>query len=174
MVRRIALAILLAALVAAPARAAGLGYSLPKLRVLTVGQALSVGGSVQVIGSTFEIGSVATQLGLDYAYTRDFGASANYSFFDLALGAGVPLGFTPQFYVTPALDVHSLFFVASPQSLDTPAFGLAPRLSFGFRPSRAVALELGLSQAFLLGLTAKGKPQSGGLTTVELSGTYSF
>ncbi|HEY9724624.1 MAG TPA: hypothetical protein V6D47_21660 [Oscillatoriaceae cyanobacterium] len=175
MLRRLLVpASLLPLVLQAPAQAAGVGYALPSFRVLTVGQALSLGASVQVIGTTFQISDVAAQAGLDYAYTRDFSASTNYAFFDLTVGAGVPLGFTPQFYVTPALDLHSLFFVSSPENLNTPAFGIAPRLSFGFRPARALAIELGLSQAFLLNLASKSQPHSGGLTTVQLSGTYSF
>lgn len=171
-------AALIAVLVAAPAQAAGVGISLPKFRVLTVsepaGTATSVGGSVQVVGTNLSIGAVQLKVGLDYAYTRDFAAAANYAFFDLGLGAGVPLGITPQFYLTPAVDTHTLFFAASPQGLVSPAFGVAPRLTVGFQATKQVRVELSASQTFLLGLRANNRAASGGMTLVELGGSYSF
>jgi hypothetical protein len=174
--RLLSLALILA--LAAPAEAAGVGFSLPKFRALTVGggagAATSVGGSVQVVGTRFSIGAVKLDVGLDYAFTRNFGTSANYSFFDLTLGGGVPFGFTPQFYVEPALDTHTLFFVASPEGLGTPAFGLGPRLTAGFRPASNIAVEVAAGYAFMLTMAAGGKATPGGLTTVEIGGTYSF
>ncbi|MFP5503218.1 MAG: hypothetical protein ACLGIN_12080 [Candidatus Sericytochromatia bacterium] len=166
---------LIAALVAVggalPAEAAAVGVSLPKFRALVVDEgtttATSFGGSVQVVGTGLSINKVAVNIGLDYAYTRDFAAAANYSFFDLQLGAGLPLGLTPQFYLTPAVDLHSLFFVASPQGLGSPAFGVAPRLTVGFQPSKAIRVELSGSQTFLPAI-------SSGMTIVELGGSYSF
>lgn len=166
----VALGVLLAA---SPAHAAGVGFSLPKFRALTVGDATSLGGSVQVVGTSLNMNRVAVSLGLDYAYTRDFSQGANYAFFDFNLGAGLPLGITPQFYLTPAVDGHLLAFVASPEGLGGPAFGVAPRLTGGFQPSKAIRVELSLSHAFLPMLG--GRPvRSGGMTIVELGGSYSF
>lgn len=160
------------------AEAAGVGFSLPKFRALTVGSgatgANSAGGSVQVIGTNFSIRPIKFDVGLDYAFTRDFGAGANYSFFDLTFGAGVPFGLTPQFYLEPAVDTHTLFFVASPQGLGTPAFGLGPRLTAGFKATNNISVELKGGYAFMLNLQAAGRPTAGALTTIELGGTYAF
>lgn len=172
---RLALVAALAVAGASPAEAAAVGVSLPKFRALIIDEgtttATSFGGSVQVVGTGLSINRVAVNVGLDYAYTRDFAQAANYSFFDLQLGAGLPLGITPQFYLTPAVDLHSLFFVASPQGLGSPAFGVAPRLTVGFQPSKAIRVELSGSQTFLPTLT---NARSGGMTIVELGGSYSF
>lgn len=175
---RLALVSAIALAWAAPASAAGIGFSLPKFRALNVGTgastAHSLGGSVQVIGTRFSMGIVKFDVGLDYAYTRNFAAGANYSFFDLQLGGGVPFGLTPQFYLEPALDTHTLLFVASPEGLSTPTFGLGPRLTAGFKPSANIAVEVGLGYAFMLNMAAGGKGTPGGLATVEVGGTYSF
>lgn len=162
----------------APAQAAGVGFSLPKFRALTASSAgasaSSVGGSVQVIGTNFSLRPIKFDVGLDYAFTRDFSAGTNYSFFDLTFGAGVPFGLTPQFYLEPALDTHTLFFVASPEGLGTPAFGLGPRLSAGFKATNNISVELKGGYALMLNMQAGGRPASGGLTTIELGGTYAF
>lgn len=160
-----AIAALLTMLLPTPAAAAGVGFSLPKFRALTLDGATSWGASVQVVGGAFSLGPTRLDLDFDYAYTRDFAAGANYSFFDAAAGLGYPMGFTPQLYVVPAVDVHALAFVAAPQNPDGPMFGVAPRLTVGYRPSRQISMELGASRLFF------GR---GGLTTVELEGTYSF
>ena len=160
---------------AAPASAAGVGLSLPKFRSLSVGaDATSFGGSVQVVGTSFSIGLASFDLGLDYAFTRNFAAAANYSFFDLGLGVGVPLGITPQVYVKPALDGHALLFVASPENLGTPTVGVGPSLTVGYKPNATMAVELGAGYALLPGLSAAGRPAAGGLFTVELGGTVRF
>jgi hypothetical protein len=170
------LAVVLA--LATPAHAAGVGFSLPKFRALTVGAgagaANSLGGSVQVVGTSFSIRPIKFNVGLDYAFTRDFAAGANYSFFDLTFGAGVPFGFTSQFYVEPALDTHTLLFVASPEGLGTPAFGAGPRLTGGFKPTANIAVELSAGYALMLNMMAAGRSTPGGLLTVEIGGTYSF
>lgn len=158
----------------APASAAGLGFSLPKFRALSVGGANSLGGSVQVIGSRFSLGLVKFDVGIDYAYTRDFAAGTNYSFFDVKVGGGLPFGLTQQVYLEPAVDAHTLMFVASPEGLRTPAFGVGPRLTAGFKPSSNIAVELGVGYAFMLNMAAAGKATPGALTTVEIGGTYSF
>lgn len=170
----LALVGLFVAVGAAPAHAAGVGLSLPKFRALTVGDATSYGGSVQVLGTTFSINRVSVDLGLDYAYTRDFSQGNNYAFFDFNLGAGLPLGITPQVYVVPALDAHVLAFVASPQGLGSPALGVAPRLTAGFQPAKAIRVELSVSHTFLPALMAGKAMRSGGMTIVELGGSYSF
>lgn len=173
-------ALTLAALVAltTPAHAAGLGFSLPKFRALQVasgaGTATSLGGSVQVIGTSFSILPLKFDVALDYAYTRNFAAGTNYSFFDVAFGGGVPFGITPTLYVEPAIDTHTLLFVASPESLGSPAFGVGPRLTGGFRPASNIAVELSASYALMLSMPTATRPTSGGLTTIEISGTYSF
>ena len=158
----------------APASAAGVGFSLPKLRVLNLEGASSVGGSVQVIGGVFSVGLARLDLALDYAYTRDFARAANYSFFDAQAGVGLPLQLSPQFYLTPALDAHALAFVASSEGIDGAAFGLAPRLTLGYRPTNRISVELAASDAFLFGLVAGSKGLSGSLITVELGGTFNF
>ena len=176
--RPLVAALLLLAQPAAPAAAAGVGFSLPKFRALSVGSGAassnSFGGSVSVVGTSFSAGPVKVDLDLDYAYTRNFSSGGNYSFFDIGVGAGVPLGFTKQFYLQPMLDTHTLFFVASPESLATPAFGVGPRLVAGFRPQSNIAIEAGAGFAWLLNLKAGTAATSGGLTTVDIGGTYSF
>lgn len=157
-----------------PAQAAGVGFSLPKLRALTLDGNTSWGGSVQVIGGAFNVGLVRVDLALDYAYTRDFKAGANYSFFDGLAGLGVPLSFTPAFYVMPALDGHVYGFVATPEDATGAAFGVAPRLTFGYHPTPKIAVELGASEAVVLGAKTATRSLSGLLTTVELGGTVSF
>lgn len=179
MFRRLA-ALLLASLVfaPAPAQAAGVGFSLPKFRSLSLtdpaGASNSFGGSVQVIGTNFSIGAVALTTGLDYAYTRDFGAGSNYSFFDLDLGLGLPIAVTQAFYVHPAVDGHLFMWVASPQGLRAPSFGVAPRLTAGYRPQNNIAVELSLSHAFLLGTSSARGATQGTMTMLELGGTYNF
>lgn len=176
--RLIAAVLAFAVLTPAPALAAGVGFSLPKFRYLTLNDATgasnSVGGSVQVVGSNFSIGAAALGVGLDYAYTRDFGAGANYSFFDLDLGIGVPFSVTNAIYVQPAIDGHLLMWVASPESLQSPSFGVAPRLTVGYKPRTNISVELGVSQMLMVGLNSARGPRQGGMTIVELGGSYSF
>jgi hypothetical protein len=172
------LALAAVTLAPAPALAAGVGFSLPKFRYMTVtdatGTAGSVGGSVQVVGGNFSIGPAALTTGLDYGFTRNFGAGANYSFFDVDLGLGVPLAVTDAVYEQPAIDGHMLLWVASPESLTSPSFGVAPRLTFGYKPRTNISVELGVSQMLLVGLNSAKGPRQGGMSIVELSGTYSF
>lgn len=157
-----------------PAWAAGVGISLPKLRVLTLDGDTSFGGSVQVIGGRFNVSRARVDLALDYAYTRDFARAGNYSFFDALAGLGMPFGITSAIYVMPAVDLHALAFVASPQGVDGPAYGVAPRLGVGYQPSNRFAVELDLSHAFLWGANAGGRALGGGMTTLELGGTVAF
>jgi hypothetical protein len=72
------------------------------------------------------------------------------------------------------LDTHTLLFVASPENLATPTFGVGPRLVVGFRPQANIAIEAGAGFAWLLNARSGGAATSGGLTTVEIGGTYSF
>jgi hypothetical protein len=156
------------------AAAAGVGFSLPKARVLTLDGSTSLGASVQVIGGAFSIGTARLDLGLDYALTRDFGAGANYAFLDALAGLGLPLTLSSSLYVTPALDLHVIGFAATPQGVDKPVFGIAPRLTLGYRPSSQLAVELGTSYNFLFGVSAAGRSLTGTMLAIELGGTYSF
>ena len=162
-------ALIAAALVCAlpsPAQAAGLGFSLPKARLLNLDGATSWGGSVQVVAGAFSIGHARVDFSLDYGYTRDFTNATNYAFFDGMAGVGVPLGLGPQFVLTPALYGHVLPFVASPTPVTSPLFGLGPRLTGGFKPAANIGVELGLGYDFIL--------SRGGMATLDVGGTYSF
>jgi hypothetical protein len=163
---RALLAAALVCAVATPAQAAGLGFSLPKARLLTLDGATSWGGSVQVLAGGVSIGLTRVDLALDYGYTRDFGAGTNYAFFDGMAGVGVPLGLGPQFVLTPALYAHVLPFVASPTPVTSPLFGVGPRLTGGFKPATNISVELGLGYDFIFG--------RGGMATLDLGGTYAF
>jgi len=178
MKRALALAPLIAALSAPPAHAAAVGATLPKARMLRLATSdgaggTSWGGSVQVVGGAFTLGMTTVSLGLDYAYTRDFAAGANYAFFDGVLGVGVPFALTPSLYLTPAADLHGLAFVASPLGIDAPGLGYAPRLTLGWRPASNVSVELAGSYVVLSGLSRGGAPTaSGGMAVVELGGVF--
>ncbi|MDB5095714.1 MAG: hypothetical protein JWM80_135 [Cyanobacteria bacterium RYN_339] len=164
--RRALVAAALALLVPSPAQAAGLGFSLPKARMLTLDGATSWGGSVQVVAGSFNVGMARIDLALDYGYTRDFGAAANYAFFDGMAGVGVPLGLGPQFVLTPSLYGHVLPFVASPVPVTSPLFGVGPRLTGAFKPAANVSVELGLGYDFVV--------SRGGMATLDVGGTYNF
>jgi hypothetical protein len=164
--RALAVALALVGATALPAQAAGLGFSLPKARMLTLDGATSWGGSVQVVAGAFSIGMTRVDLALDYGYTRDFAAATNYAFFDGMAGVGVPLGLGPQFVLTPALYAHVLPFVASPTPVTSPLFGMGPRLTGGFKPAANVSVELGLGYDFMF--------SRGGMATLDVGGTYSF
>ncbi|MNS26332.1 hypothetical protein D3C72_582520 [compost metagenome] len=176
--RAIALSLVAVLALAGPAHAAGVGFSLPKFRALSVGAgasaATSVGGSVQVVGTTFSIRPLKVDVGLDYAYTRNFSGGTNYSFFDINVGAGLPIGLTQQVYLEPAIDTHTLLFVASPEALGSPAFGIGPRLTAGYKATGNISVELSAGYALMLNMTAAGRATGGGLTTIEIGGTYSF
>jgi hypothetical protein len=173
-----ALVPILFALCAPPAHAASVGATLPKARMLRLATSDGSGGtswgcSVQVVGGAFTLGLTTITLGLDYAYTRDFAAGANYAFFDGVLGVGVPFALTPSLYLTPAADVHALAFVASPLGVDAPGFGYAPRLTLGWRPASNVSVELAGSYVVLPGLSRGGAAAAvGGMTVVELGGVF--
>jgi hypothetical protein len=165
-VKRALTGVALVLLFAPSAQAAGLGFSLPKARMLSLDGATSWGGSVQVLAGAFNVGMARIDLAFDYGYTRDFAAGTNYAFFDGMVGAGVPLGFGPQFTLTPALYAHMLPFVTSPSPVTSPLFGVGPKLTAGFRPSPNTSGELGLGYNYLF--------SRGGMATLEVGGTYNF
>lgn len=161
--RALAVALALVGATALPAQAAGLGFSLPKARMLGLDGATSWGGSVQVVAGAFSIGMTRVDLALDYGYTRDFAAAQNYAFFDGMVGVGVPLGLGPQFVLTPAVYAHVLPFVTP---ITSTLFGMGPRLTGGFKPAANVSVELGLGYDFIF--------SRGGMATLDVGGTYSF
>lgn len=167
-------------LLPAPAWATSVGVDLPRYRHLALRdtsgtlRALGWGGlGVSVLETGWNLGPARLELGLEYTFIRDLHIATNYSFFDARVGLGLPLALTPQFYLVPALEGHSLMTVASPEGLDPVVFGYAPKLSVGYRFTPAATLEVGYALTLVPAWRASS-PLSGTLGSLSIAGSYAF